>query len=218
MSGDKDVFSLKGLFFKAGDEDETAESQAVAVSTAPSKSAAPLISTLGAATPAGASTVTGPSARTLKMLAAAQEKVPADNAQLKLDAAMESIKTLESDPAKRRAMALAMLQASQGISPEQVYADAGKARELMAAYLGSLDMQLEEARSAGVVKVRADAAALRERATALEAEITRIRGQQNEFTTQAGALETKASTEEGNLNAVATDIEAALALVNTSAK
>ncbi len=213
MSGDKEGgFSLKGLFLKEAEEeaDESAPSPAAG-------STAPLISTLSTAVPAGVSTKTGPSARTLQMLAAAQEKVPADNAQFKLDAAMESIKTLEPDTAKRQAMALAMMS-SQGISPEKVTADAGKARELMAAYLGNLDTQLEEARAAGVVKVRADAAALREQATALEAEITRIRGQQSELNTQAGTLEAKASTEEGNLNAVATDIEAALAIVNTSAK
>lgn len=214
MSSDKEGgFSLKGLFLKDAEEEA---GDSMAPSAAPGSSA-PLLSTLATATPAAAATKTGPTARTLQMLAAAQEKVPADNAQFKLDAAMESIKALEPDTAKRKAMALAMLT-SQGISPEKVSADAGKARELMAAYLGSLDTQLEEARAAGVVKVRADATALREQATALEAEITRIRGQQTELNTQAGTLETNANTEEGNLNAVATDIEAALAIINNSAK
>lgn len=215
MSGNKGGgFSIMGLFLKDTDDtgDETTPTQSSATSSSPTP-----LSTLAAATPVAAATKTGPSARTLQMLAAAQEKIPADNAQLKLDAAMESIKALEPDTAKRKAMALAILT-SQGISPEKVSADAGKARELMAAYLGSLNAQVEETRAADVVKVRADATALREQATALEAEITKIRGQQTDLNTQAGSLETKANTEEGILNALATDVEAALAIINASAK
>lgn len=214
MSGDKEGgFSLKSLFLKEPDDEAAATSTQ---SPAPGSSAT-LLSTLTTATPVAVATKTGPSARTLQMLAAAQEKIPVDNAQFKLDAVMESIKTLEPDNVKRQAMALAMLT-SQGISPDKVSADASKAREIMIAYLGTLGTQLEEARAAGVVKVRADATTLREQATALEAEITKIRGQQTELNTQAASLETKANTEEVNLNAVATDVEAALAIINTSAK
>lgn len=213
MPDDEKGFNIRGLFLRDEDVPEAKESPA----GAPSVGAAPLISTLSTRAPAAVNMTAGPSARALQMLAAAQEKVPSDNAQLKLDAAMESIKTLEPDTAKRQAMALAMLS-SQGISPEKVSADAIRAREIMSGYLATLDTQLEATRATNVEQVRASATDLRGRASALDAEITKIRNQQSELNEQASALETKASTEEGNLNAVAADIEAALAIINNSAK
>ena len=220
MSGEKDVGGfLKGLIFKAPEEGGAEESATTA--TAPSNSSGPapaLLSTLTVVSaPVTASKNVGPSARTLEMLTEAQKQVPADNAQFKLDAAMESIKTLEPDATKRRAMALAML-ASQGISAEKVTTDAAKAREIMAGVITSLSSQLSAKRESAVVSVRAQAASVREQGQNLEADITRIRGQQAELNTQAGVLEANANEEESNLNGIAADIEAAIAIINSSGK
>ena len=220
MSGDKDVGGfLKGLIFKDSGEAGSEEPATAATATSSSSGSAPvLLSTLTTATaPVTTSKSTGPSTRTLEMLTEAQKQVPADNAQFKLDAAMESIKALEPDATKRRAMALAML-ASQGISAEKVSAEAAKAREIMAGVITSLSSQLSAKRESAVVSVRAQAASVREQGQNLEADITRIREQQAELNIQAGVFEVNANTEEGNLNGIAADIEAALAIINSGAK
>lgn len=155
----------------------------------------------------------GPSEKALKMVATAREKIPSDNAQLKLEAAMESIKALEPDATKRRATALAIL-ASQGTSQEKVEADTEAARTIMGQFITQLSAGLADHRSQHVDGVRNEADKLRTQATDLEAEVANIRTKQSALNTQAGVLEADAATKETELNVTAADIEAALAIIS----
>ena len=209
---------LKGLIFKDTAEEAGSEEDVAPVPVPTSNGAAPaLLSTFTTAIAPVASKAAGPSARTLEMLTEAQKEVPNDNAQFKLDAAMESIKALEPDATKRRTMALAILN-SQGISSEKVEADAKKASQIMSGFITTLSSQLTAQRETAVVNVRTEANSLRAQATDLEAQITEIRNKQGELNTQAGVLEGNANAEEVKLNGVAAEIEAALAIIKSSAK
>jgi hypothetical protein len=216
---DKGGFSLKSLFIKDGG-DEKADDEGMDTQTVPATTVnptPPLLSTLSTvAAPVTNSKSAGPSKRTLDMLTEAQKQVPNDNAQFKLDAAMQSIEALESDATKRKAMALAIL-ASQGISPEKVAEDARKASQIMSNFISTLSVQLNAQQETAVVAVRTNATSLREQAAELEAKIAEIRNNQTELTTQAGVLEASANAEEIKLNEVAAEIEAALAIINSSA-
>jgi hypothetical protein len=204
--------SLGGFFIKPTDESE--EVPPTATST-PNSVKPTLISTLAASAPISVSTSQqGPSPRSVELLKAAQEKVPPDNAQFKLDAAMQSIAALEPDPVKRRTMATAIL-ASQGVSPEKIANDEKRAREIMAAYLNEVNTQLGTKLSESVTSVRERAGNLRQQATELDTEIARIREQQATLNSEATELDASASSEEAALNALSADIQSALALVNS---
>jgi cytochrome c556 len=216
MTDDKEEgFSIRGLFIKEGDHPD--QKQPTKTTSTPTQSSGAAPSLLSISSGATVPTSSGPSARTLEMVAAAQKQIPADNAQLKLDAAMESIKAIEPDAIKRRAMALAML-GSQGISADTIEGDAVEARKLMSDFIATLSSQLKTKRENGVDSVRTQATTLREQATGLESEITKIREKQTKLNGDAEELEAKATTEENSLNAAVTDVEAALTIINSGAK
>ncbi|MEY2665058.1 MAG: hypothetical protein RLZZ480_163 [Candidatus Parcubacteria bacterium] len=195
---------LGDIFIKPVDETSEGSAPAAAPALSPQPT---LISTIAAGATAPVATSSSSSARALELLKAAQEKVPNDNAQFKLDAAMQSIAALEPDNIKRRAMATAML-ASQGISPEKIAEDEKHAREIMAKYLREMSGGL-------ATKLASDVTSVRERAGGLRQQSADLTQQIEQLNSQAAELDKSASDAESELNALNADIQSALNLINS---